>query len=867
MRELPKRPFEKQRSVSSRFNYALTLVIVLTLIIFATIVISSDISQENRALQQRLTHTLELATTSLKTPLWDLDYGIVDRYLDALFLDDYVAHIAVFEGGGLINHRTRPEFAQNSFEAFQTSPEFIVGSSDILEREEKIGRVEVAISRSGVREKLLRNILYVVGLTLLITVAIVWTSAKITRRYISQRLMKLQESADAIAQGNLENSIAIEGDDEIGRLAHDLKRMRDSIRQTSEELRNSNTQLAAHSQTLERKVEERTREIESQNRSLMALNRVAEMTNQSLQLKETLQAAVDASLQAVQASAGLFRLWNPSTERLTIVADRGIDEQYVGSHRDLRAGEGFAGKVFLTGEPHVEENSGQDRQLNEAAVTGPARFLASIPVRAREKTIGVMSIISHDNPFTPSAVELLTAVGNQIGTGIQNARLFEESLRAKDQLATLLKINQVISSTLDFDKVLSMIVTQAVALTGTDAGAIYEYNESTTQFQLRATHGVTNDLKMLLKERPIRWGEGAVGSAAAARAPVQIQDIAVDRSSYDARLLNVLEGAGLRAMLAVPLMLDDRIVGGLVAGRKSPGPFTPELVGLLQTFASQSSLALQNARLFGEIEEKGRQLVLASKHKSQFLANMSHELRTPLNAIIGYSEILREELIDQEQHAFIPDLEKICSAGKHLLSLIDNILDISKIEAGKVELSPERFAITTMLQDVASTVQPLVEKNGNELVVRQAGDLGTMTSDLTKLRQSLVNLLSNAGKFTSQGKITLDCKRQTVDGKDWVTFQVSDTGIGMTPEELARVFEAFTQADVSTTRRYGGTGLGLPISRRFCRLMGGDITATSKPGVGSTFTVHLPSTVDVPANAAHEESQESGRTTSSQGYP
>jgi len=351
---------------------------------------------------------------------------------------------------------------------------------------------------------------------------------------------------------------------------------------------------------------------------------------------------------------------------------------------------------------------------------------------------------------------------------------------------------------------------------------------------------MAGELKAALEASPLRWGEGVVGRAAATRAPVQIHDVVKERSSYDNRLFHVVERSGFRAMLAVPLMFGEHIVGGLVAGRESPGPFMPELVDLLQTFASQSSLALSNARLFSDSEEKGRQLIIASRHKSQFLANMSHELRTPLNAIIGYSEMLREEAFDQGQRTFVPDLDRICAAGKHLLSLVDDILDISKIEAGKIELSLERFSIESMLEDVVSTVQPLIEKNGNTLVVEKTDALGSMTSDLTKLRQSLLNLLSNASKFTNRGRITLVCKRQTLDGVEWVTFRVSDTGIGMTGEQLARIFDAFTQADSSTTRRYGGTGLGLPISRHFCRMMGGDIAVKSEPGSGSTFTIRLP---------------------------
>ena len=249
----------------------------------------------------------------------------------------------------------------------------------------------------------------------------------------------------------------------------------------------------------------------------------------------------------------------------------------------------------------------------------------------------------------------------------------------------------------------------------------------------------------------------------------------------------------------------------------------------------------------------------ATQAKSQFLASMSHELRTPLNAIIGYSEMLHEEAEELGQQAFLPDLEKIQGAGKHLLSLINNILDLSKIEAGKMDVLVEEFDVSALIVEVESVIQPLMAKNSNRLEVDCAADLGSMRSDQTKLRQNLFNLLSYAAKFTKQGRITLAARRIVHDGDDWLEFKVSDSGIGMTPEQLGRLFEAFAQAEVSTSRDYGGTGLGLAITKHFCRMLGGDVTVESTPGEGSTFTLTLPAVCPDASGAAVEGGSRSGR--------
>ena len=321
--------------------------------------------------------------------------------------------------------------------------------------------------------------------------------------------------------------------------------------------------------------------------------------------------------------------------------------------------------------------------------------------------------------------------------------------------------------------------------------------------------------------------------------PVQIADIDEDLS-YGQRLREIFSRHGYRARLAVPLIREDEIVGALVVRRKAPGSFSPGLTALLQTFATQSIVAIQNARFFREIQAQSRELELAGRHKSQFLANMSHELRTPMNAIIGVGELLLEDARELGREEEIEPLTRILRAARHLLTLINDILDLSKIEAGKMELHIEPCSIAMLVEDVAGTVRPLAEANGNRLEVECAADVGTIRVDATRVRQALLNLASNAVKFTEQGLVTIAASRSTTTTGDVVTLRVSDTGIGMTAEQMAKLFQDFTQADASTTRKYGGTGLGLAISRRSCRMMGGDINVESTPSRGSTFTIHLP---------------------------
>ena len=491
----------------------------------------------------------------------------------------------------------------------------------------------------------------------------------------------------------------------------------------------------------------------------------------------------------------------------------------------------------------------------------PIRTTLAVPMLRSDELLGVIVIYRHEVlAFTEGQITLMETFADQAAIAIENVRLLTELQARTDQLTrsvqelqALGEVSQALSSTLDLETVLRTIVSRASQLAGTDSCTVYEYDEQTETLLFRATHNLAEEVVAVMRRAPIRRGEGVGGRMAMTLEPVQIADIA-EAGAYTGPLRDVLLRTGTRGLMGIPLLREGHLIGGLTVTKRTPGGFPPQVVDLLKTFASQSALAIQNARLFREIEDKSRQLEVADRHKSEFLANMSHELRTPLNAIIGYSEMLQEDAADLGAEQLTDDLKKINAAGKHLLELINAVLDLSKIEAGKMELYLEDFDVAGLVRDIAAVIQPLAAKNANRLEVRCPAETGVMRADLTKVRQALFNLLSNACKFTDRGTVGLAVMRESTAGQDWIVFRVSDTGIGMTPEQLVRLFEAFSQADAATTRKYGGTGLGLALSRRLCRMMGGDVTVESESGRGSIFTIRLPAqvveAVEAPASPA-----------------
>jgi GAF domain-containing protein len=483
----------------------------------------------------------------------------------------------------------------------------------------------------------------------------------------------------------------------------------------------------------------------------------------------------------------------------------------------------------------------------------PATFARSIGVRTMLSTpllregvpIGTIHIRRMEvRPFTEKQIKLLETFASQAVIAIENVRLFQELeartrelARSVGELKALGEVGQAVSSTLDLETVLSTIVTHAVQLSATNGGIIYEYDEPTQEFHLRASYRMEPELVEAYQATPLRLGQGATGRAAATTEPVQITDLLQEQELPIRGIRPMLSRLGYRSLLAVPLLLKQRIMGALTVFRREVGSFSPEVVNLLQTFAAQSALAIQNARLYREIEDKSRQIEAANRHKSEFLANMSHELRTPLNAIIGFSEVLGERLFGELNEKQAEYTEDILSSGRHLLSLINEILDLSKVEAGRMELELATFDLPLAIDNARTFVRERATKHGINLDVTVDERLGDFVGDERKIKQVLLNLLSNAVKFTPEGGRIGITARQA-DGS--VEISVSDTGIGIAPEDQARIFEEFRQVGSDYAHKTEGTGLGLTLAKKFVELHGGKIWVESEVGKGSTFSFTLP---------------------------
>jgi signal transduction histidine kinase len=509
---------------------------------------------------------------------------------------------------------------------------------------------------------------------------------------------------------------------------------------------------------------------------------------------------------------------------------------------------GVVARVLRTKQVAHSADSATEPNPGVATTIGGARSIVGVPMLKDNELVGAIVIYRQEvRPFTDKQIALVQNFADQAVIAIENTRLLNELRQRTDDLTESLErqtatseVLRVISnSPTDIQPVLDAVGENAARLCEANNAVIFRLDGDL--LRQVASYGGVPTTSHPTEGLPVNRGR-VTGRAVVERRTIHVHDLAAEDSDFPEGSRDARRD-GHRTTLATPLLREGNPIGAILIRRMEVRPFSDKQIALLETFAAQAVIAIENVRLFDEIQEKSRQLAEASQHKSQFLANMSHELRTPLNAIIGVSEMLREDAEALKQD--LEPLDRVLGAARHLLALINDILDLSKIEAGRMELHLESFAIAPLISDVVRTIEPLAAKNSNQVTVHCDAAIGTMHADQMRLRQALLNLMSNANKFTDRGTITIDARQGQQTGCEWITLAVSDTGIGMTPEQMGKLFQEFSQASSSTASKYGGTGLGLVISKRFCQMMGGDITVESEPGRGSTFTIRVPRIVEV----------------------
>jgi signal transduction histidine kinase len=671
------------------------------------------------------------------------------------------------------------------------------------------------------------------GLLVLGLVLSLGASLLLARRMVTP-IRALQAGASRIGAGDLGHRIDVRTGDELEALAAQFN-------ETTARLQESYA-------TLEQKVEERTREL---SESLEQQTATAEILRVISASPTDVQPVFDAiARSAVRLSGGAG---------VRVVRFDGVLMHLVASHSsevgplrggtlrsrfprapDQRLGVGRA--ILDRAIVHIPDLQDDAEYDSETKAEATVRSLLAVPMMREGAAVGAIVVARRAaGRFTDQQVALLKTFADQAVIAVENTRLFQELQARVEELRALGEVSQAVSSSLDLGRVLDAVAGHAVQLSGADAGGIFEIDPDRQTFAPVTARGLSDEFVEALRTTRLDLRGGTIGRAAEAGRPVQIPDVEA-ATHYPLRALLLQEG--FRAVLALP-MGDAHVTRGMVLMRRAPGAFDDRVEGLLMAIANQSKIAIDNARLFREIEQKGRELEVANRHKSEFLANMSHELRTPLNAVIGFSEVLLERMFGELNDKQADYLQDILSSGRHLLSLINDILDLAKVEAGRMDLELAPFDLPAALENTLTLVRERAMRGAIHLTLAVEDGVGEIVGDERKVKQIVLNLLSNAVKFTPEGG-QVSVRAGLAAGA--VEISVSDTGIGIAPEDQETIFEEFRQVGSDALRKHEGTGLGLTLTRRFVELHGGRIRVESTLGQGSTFTFTLPEREPCPAS-------------------